>query len=351
MGETCVPRRLRDPGRDRGGRLRHRDGSGHRRGTFKPDPLAGDHHTACETPPGAAIGRGSKHTSASSTMSSGSAGAVVGESSGQLPEPQRREQFGLRMPRCGGTGSAPSSRRAGSVNGPVRPHAQAARPLTLRHTRVRPCRNGGLIASVVMGGKLSSGRRWSVRPRHGDDVVGDRHEGAEDQRDGQPGQDEREDDAAVAGGRSVRRWSPRPLLRPWCRCALAAAVAAHARGVDDPRPTLRDAYLAQSPTMPWPRTRACFMRASVPSGRGGPASAGELHREERRADRRGHRATSQGQPRASHAALTQVPHARQCLLRPQDRREQGHCARLPAIARSTQLSMGPTTCCLWECRV
>ncbi len=134
------------------------------------------------------------------------------------------------MPRCGGTGSAPSSRRAGRVNGPVRPHAQAARPPTLRHTRVRPCRNGGLFASVVMGGKLSSGRRWSARPRHGDDVVGDRHEGAEDQRDGQPGQDEREDDAAVAGGRPVRRWSPRPLLRPWCRCALAAAVAAHARG-------------------------------------------------------------------------------------------------------------------------
>ena len=52
-GETCVPRRLRDPGRNRGGRLRHRDGSGHRRGTFKPDPPAGDHHTPCETPPGA----------------------------------------------------------------------------------------------------------------------------------------------------------------------------------------------------------------------------------------------------------------------------------------------------------
>ena len=156
-------------------------------------------------------------------------GAVVDEISGQLPEPQRREQLGLRMPRCGGTGSAPSSRRAGRVNGPVRPHAQAARPLTLRQTRVRPP-NGGLFASVVMGGKLSSGRRWSARPRHGDDVVGDRHEGAEDQRDGQPGQDEREDDAAVAGGRPVRRWSPRPLLRPWCRCALAAAVAAHARG-------------------------------------------------------------------------------------------------------------------------
>ena len=33
-----------------------------------------------------------------------------------------------------------------------------------------------------------------------------------------------------------------------------------------------DAYLAQSPTMPWPRPRACFIRASVPSGRGGPAS-------------------------------------------------------------------------------
>ena len=65
-------------------------------------------------------------------------GAVVDEISGQLPEPQRREQLGLRMPRCGGTGSAPSSRRAGRVNGPVRPHAQAARPPTLRQTRVRP---------------------------------------------------------------------------------------------------------------------------------------------------------------------------------------------------------------------
>jgi len=65
--------------------------------------------------------------------------------------------------------------------------------------------------------------------------VGDRHEGAKDVRDGQHGQDEHQDDAAVAGARPVRRWAPGPLLGPWCRYALAAAVAAQAHWVDDPR--------------------------------------------------------------------------------------------------------------------
>ena len=131
MRKTRVPRRLRDPGRNRGGRLRHRDGSGRRRGTFKPDPPAGDHHTPCETPPGAAIGRvrstrrrRARRAAAPRGGSRRDLRAVAGA--------QRRERLGLRMPRCGGTGSAPNSRRAGSVNGPVRPHAQAARPLALR---------------------------------------------------------------------------------------------------------------------------------------------------------------------------------------------------------------------------
>ena len=61
------------------------------------------------------------------------------------------------------------------------------------------------------------------------------------------GQDKRDGDGKVAGGRPVRRWSPRPLLRPWCRCPLAAAVAAHTWWVGDRRLTLR------------PRQPACRM--------------------------------------------------------------------------------------------
>ena len=72
------------------------------------------------------------------------------------------------------------------------------------------------------------------------------------------GQDKRDGDGKVAGGRPVRRWSPRPLLRPWCRCPLAAAVAAHTWWVGDRRLTLR------------PRQPACRMsglEAAEPASR------------------------------------------------------------------------------------
>jgi len=84
-----------------------------------------------------------------------------------------------------------------------------------------------------------SGRRRCAEPRHRDGAARDRHDGTEDQNNDKHGQDQHNDDTVVAGGRPVRRWSPRPLLRPWCRSALATPVALHARWVANPGYSLR----------------------------------------------------------------------------------------------------------------
>jgi len=73
-----------------------------------------------------------------------------------------------------------------------------------------------------------SGSRGRAETGHRDGAARGRDDGTEDQRNGERGQDQHDDDAIVAGGCPVRRWSPRPLLRPWCRSAFAAPVALHA---------------------------------------------------------------------------------------------------------------------------
>ena len=73
-----------------------------------------------------------------------------------------------------------------------------------------------------------SGSRGRAETGHRDGAARGRDDGTEDQRNGERGQDQHDDDAIVAGGCPVRRWSPRPLLRPWCRAAFAAPVALHA---------------------------------------------------------------------------------------------------------------------------
>ena len=119
-----------------------------------------------------------------------------------------------------------------------------------------PCGNqagtAGERPATAICGRLGPARPLSsgggrAKPGHRDDAACDRHDDTEDQRDSEHGQDKRDGDGKVAGGRPVRRWSPRPLLRPWCRCPLAAAVAAHTWWVGDRRLTLR------------PRQPACRM--------------------------------------------------------------------------------------------
>ena len=106
----------------RGGRLRHQDGGAIARARIETDPLAADHHAPCGTLSGAAIGP------ARSTRRRRPRRPAAAPSACSRRDPRAAARTGLDgircghgWARCGGTSSAPSSRRAGSVNGPVRP--------------------------------------------------------------------------------------------------------------------------------------------------------------------------------------------------------------------------------------
>ena len=192
---------------------------------------------------------------------------------------------------------------------------------------------------------LSSGG-GRAKPGHRDDAACDRHDDTEDQRDSEHGQDKRDGDGKVAGGRPVRRWSPRPLLRPWCRCPLAAAVAAHTWWVGDRRLTLR------------PRQPACRM-SGLEAAEGASRSD---NRQPRAANERlWQKAWVGGFGVASTRALPSFRHLRHRLIGPlhldiqqHPRQPPGRCAvprhHQPAPSRSTRTPSSAEPCPISDLR-